>query len=64
MLAKVVQPAPAQRSSSKLSSLFALSVQVRSIWLEDTAFATRSLGAAGGVGGPGVVAQSVFEKSV
>ncbi len=49
---------PVQRSIRNPSSLFALSIQVRSTWLNATGLAVRLLGAAGGCGGAGVVASA------
>ncbi len=54
---------PVQRSIRKPSSLFELSVQVRSTWFDATGLAVRLLGAAGTWGpAANVVAQSLFEK--
>jgi hypothetical protein len=47
------------RSILKPDSLAELSVQVRLIWLEETALAERPVGAAGG--SVSVVAEAVFE---
>ena len=57
--AKLVQPVPWHRSILKPSSLLALSVQERLIWLLDAAVAARVEGAAGAVAD--VVALPVFE---
>jgi len=54
--AKLLHPAPWQRSILKLVSLLALSTHARLIWLLDAAVAVRPLGAAGGGGGGATVA--------
>src|SRR5688572_811135 len=48
-----VPPAPVFRSILNPDSLFALSVQLRLIWLPDAVVAARPEGAEGGVGGGG-----------
>ena len=63
--AKLVQPAPWQRSSryAVTPTLSVDAVQLRLIWLVETAAADRPLGAVGGVvsGAACVVALAVFE---
>jgi hypothetical protein len=59
--ANLVQVAPWHCSILNPSSLIELSVQVRLIWLLDTAVAFRLLGVAGSAGGAKVVAKAVFE---
>src|SRR5439155_25746509 len=59
-----VHPDPAQRSIRNPSSVVALSVQVRLIWLVETAAAASAVGAAGGAGAGPVAKPPPAQSSI